>query len=550
VTWRLLWDRTQELENDRRFARARFVDLRGFDFSSAEGASVVEFVRDAAGRDLDVRFFNGSGKPAANEEEVFGFRIDCDSAGRLVQLTNLDQNGQPMKNRVGMIAEGFAYTALGQLARLEYRDGAGRAAPWHGIAVVTLDYDAAGNIISLRRWSSENKLVNGEADGWAAVEHRRNAQGETIEWFIHGATPEGGLTPLVRTVFEYDAFGYPTDSKRIGGQNSRIQWVRDAQGNVLEKRLVDLEGQPVTGSEGWSIARYSYAPITSPPGWREEMSLFDTKGAKTWHKAEHHHRSITEFSVTGDLRRVIREDHAAPFRYYRLVSEPEFDVQKRLRRHVWRIEDKEGNLSRGLGTPSLVEKEFDDKGNPVSEWHIDPDIETFGAPAWHTETEWYNTGTPKRRVRQACDAERKPLPSISTGKGARTEQEYSANNRLERIYETGFDETLVGFSAREVKFSQGILKTVTHKRSDGTQLESVRTIITAVTPAQPKAADLKTGDELLSVNGDLVHSAHHFTSRDFPGGWIEVLRDGQTVRIEGLTAGPLGVTLEDRAPKN
>ena len=551
VTWRLLWDRTQELENDRRLARARFVDLRGFDFSSAEGASVVKFVRDAAGRDLDVRFFNGSGKPAANEEEVFGFRIDCDSAGRLVQLTNLDQNGQPMKNRLGMIAEGFAYTALGQLARLEYRDGAGRAAPWHGIAVVTLDYDAAGNIISLRRWSSENKLVNGEADGWAAVEHRRNAQGETIEWFIHGATPKGGLTPLVRTVFEYDAFGYPIDSKRIGGQNSRIQWVRDGQGNVLEKRLVNLEGQPVTGSEGWSIARYSYAPITSPPGWREEMSLFDTKGEKTWHKSEHHHRSITEFSATGDLRRVIREDqNPAPFGVYRLISEPEFDAQNRLRKHVWRREDKEGKLIRGPGATGLVEQEFDEKGRPVNEWQTDSDVETFGAPALHIKTEWRSNGALERIVRQACDAERKPLASISNGRAARMEEEYGESDRRERMYESGFDEKLVGFSSREAKFSEGVLQSVTHRRSDGTALDAVRTIVVAVGREEPEATEFKPGDELLSVNGDPIRSMYHLTMSNFPGGWIEVLRDGKSVRIEGLEPEPLDLRLEDRALKD
>jgi hypothetical protein len=35
---------------------------------------------------------------------------------------------------------------------------------------------------------------------------------------------------------------------------------------------------------------------------------------------------------------------------------------------------------------------------------------------------------------------------------------------------------------------------------------------------------------------------------NFPGGWIEVLRDGKRVRIEGFEAGTLGVFLEDRAP--
>ena len=551
TNWRLLWDRVATLENERPVVRARFVGLRGFDFSSAQGgASHVEFVRDAAGRDLIVKFFTGSGKPAQNEEGVFGFRVDYDAAGRTVQLTNLDEEGQPMKNQQGVIAQGLAYNTEGQRVRYEFRDGAGGPALWGGIAFMTMEYDAAGNLIASRNWSGEGKPTNGDFGGSAVIEYKRNARGEATEMIFQAVSPEGDLKPVARTMFEYDAFGYPVDSKKIGTENSRTQWVRDELGNILEQRLLNLDGQPVTGPDGWSIARYSHTALTSPPGWREEMSLFDSKGEKTWHKSGHYHRLITEFSGTGDLRRVIREDHAAPFRYYRLISEPEFDVQKHLRKQIWRLEDKEGNLCRGLGTPSLVEKEFDDKGNTISEWQIDPDIETFGAPAWHTATEWYSAGTPKRIVRQACDAERKPLPHISTGKGARTEQEYSDSNRLERIYETGFDEKLIGFSAREAKFSEGILKTVTHKRSDGTQLESVRIIITAVAPAQPKAAELKTGDELLSVNGNPVRSARHFVSNEFPGGWIEVRRDGQNVRVDGLEAGPLGITLEDRAAKN
>src|SRR4029077_5475857 len=127
------------------------------------------------------------------------------------------------------------------------------------------------------------------------------------------------------------------------------QWVRDALGNILEKRLVDLDGHPVTGNEGWSIARYSYSSMPSPLGWREEVSFFDTKGEKAWSKAGHH-RSITEYYATGDVRRLITEDqNPAPFGFYRVISEPEFDAQQRLRKLVLRKEDKDGKLITGPG---------------------------------------------------------------------------------------------------------------------------------------------------------------------------------------------------------
>jgi YD repeat-containing protein len=423
--------------------------------------------------------------------------------------------------------------------------------PWGDVAFTTVEYDAAGNITATRNWSGQDKLVNGKFGGWAVLEHKRNARGEMIELIYQALTPEGALNQLGRRIFAYDDFGHLIDSKNIGPESSRTQWARDDLGNILEKRLVDLEGQPIPGNDGWSIARYSHTPIASPPGWREEMSLFDTKGEKAWHKSGRYHRFISEFSATGDLRRVIREDqNPAPFGYYRLVSEPEFDAQKRLRKQVWRKEDKEGKRIRGMGALGLVEQEFDDKARPISEWQFDADTEPFGPQAWHIRTEWHSNGERKRRVRQACDAERKPLAHISNGKAARTEEEYKESGRLERIHETGIDEKLIGFTSCEAKFSEDILQSVTHARGDGTRLEAVQIFVTALTPKEPKAAEFKTGDALVSANGEAVRSAYQFYFSVFPGGWIEVRRAGQTVRIEGLAAGKLPVTLADRAPTN
>jgi hypothetical protein len=34
----------------------------------------------------------------------------------------------------------------------------------------------------------------------------------------------------------------------------------------------------------------------------------------------------------------------------------------------------------------------------------------------------------------------------------------------------------------------------------------------------------------------------------FPGGWIEVLREGRRLRLDGFNPGDLGLLLQDRAP--
>jgi hypothetical protein len=45
-----------------------------------------------------------------------------------------------------------------------------------------------------------------------------------------------------------------------------------------------------------------------------------------------------------------------------------------------------------------------------------------------------------------------------------------------------------------------------------------------------------------------VTSAYAWLSTNFPGGSIEVLREGQRIRIDGFRPGMLGVDLQDRAP--
>jgi hypothetical protein len=194
---------------------------------------------------------------------------------------------------------------------------------------------------------------------------------------------------------------------------------------------------------------------------------------------------------------------------------------------------------------------FDENGRPTTEWKTGADVKAFGGPVLRIDTEWHANGKMKRWVKQVCDANRQPLPFISTGKAAHYEEEYNTTGQQERIYETGFEEKLVGFSTREVKFSGGKFQNATHMRSDGTVLDSVRVIITEVVPPaeQPKSAELQAGDYFVSANGKPVSSAHAWIhAGSFPGGWIEILREGRRIRIDGLNPGNLGVTLEDRGP--
>ena len=71
VNWRVIYDRAG---SSAQTVRARFVNLRGFDASSREGASHMEFERDSKGRDVKVSFFSANGNPAPNGEGVYGIQ--------------------------------------------------------------------------------------------------------------------------------------------------------------------------------------------------------------------------------------------------------------------------------------------------------------------------------------------------------------------------------------------------------------------------------------------------------------------------------------------
>ena len=547
VLWRVLYDHSTGSDSAQRLAGAHFVNVRGFDAAQRTGASHMEFERDANGRDVKVSFFNGAGQPTPNGEGVYGYKLDRDGAGRIVHLTNLDRDGKPMSNRIGVIAYAFTWSPAGRLIRTALNDGEGKPAVANGIAAVTTEYDSGGNAGRLSLLGPDGNLARNHND-WVVQDIARNEFGEIIGRKFSKLGSDEKLAVLSEWSMSYDESGHPADIRVTGPPAFHFALRYDARGNLTEETTLDPDGHPVANEKGYATKRVSYR--FEPQGMSWEESYFDAAGANTYGTGGYH-RLIVEFNATGVLRRQITAElDQTRYHYYRDVSEPEYDAQGRLRRSVVRFENEQGELALDAGLPyASVEENYDDDGRAFLVWQLGCSTALAGAPAFSIDSEWHRTGARKRRVRQACDANRKPLSVVSNGIAARSEEEYDEIDRLDRIYETGFDETALGFSTREAKFSSGTLQSTTHKRSDGTALDSVRVIITAIQPQQPKAADLRPGDQLLLANDKPVRSAYDWVfAMNFSGGWIEVLRDGQRVRIDGFTAGTLGISLEDRAP--
>lgn len=557
VTWRIIYDRQS---TPGQTARARFVNVRGFDAPTPKGASHMELERDSKGRDTKITFFNTAGQPAPNGEGVYGYKLEYDDAGRVVKLVNLGADGKPAPNRAGLTA---LTMSLGKEIRMEVRDAEGKPALWNGVATIVTEQDEAGNAVRVTNLGSDGKPVRGvapissildmkgnnqTADTISVVELKRNERGEVTQRTYFKTERDGSLKQLYQFNIGYDDFGHPEDIQFNGATSWRSIRRHAANGNLIEERYLDSQGNLTKGEMGYAIKRLTYT--LGSEGLRVEETYFDESEAKTYSKGGNH-RTINEYSTTGSLRRqTLDEYNPAQNKFYRIVSEPEYDPQGRIHRSRTRFEDAEGQLATNAGLLYTVAEEiFDDNGRLMTKWEIGHDPANIGGPIQRIDTEWRTNGKRKSRVLEVCDANRIPLRALSNGNAARTQEEYDLNELLERIYETGFDEALVGFASREAKFSQGQLQSIIRLRSDGTRVDSVNVIVYIVLPPpdQPKSAEVKAGDQLVAANGQAVTSGYGFLN-SFSGGWIEVLRDGQRIRIDGFKPKvSLGIGLQERA---
>lgn len=545
VNWRIIYDRAA---SSGAITRARFVNLRGFDATSRAGASYMELERDSNGHDTKINFFDAAGKPAANGEGVFGYKLVRDDSGRVTSLINLGADGQPAPNRAQLTALVLQY---GHANRFEPRDEKGQPTLWKGIAATVTENDADGNSILVSNLRSDGQLVSDAAAEWSVQKIKRNEHGEITERTYFKADQAGSLKQVNQIVIGYDENGHPSDLNYVGPSPMHSLMRYDKVGNVIEEKNLNAAGEPIPGSLGFSIRRISYN--SSAEGLRTEQTYFDAAGNKTFSTGGYH-KVVDEFDATGAFKRQSMEDHdPSRYKYYRYVTEPEYDAQGRTRRTVSRFEDAQGQLATNADLPYTAEELiYDENGRVTTEWKIGTQPAYFGGVSLRIDTQWQANGKMQKRIRQVCDENRQPVSVSANGNAARFEEDFDFVGQRSRIFETGFNEQLVGFSTREATFTGGSLASVSHLHADGSRVASVLVVITGVVPNanQPKSGELKPGDVLVSVNGKPVTSAYGWVfGGAFQGGTIEIARGGQRIKIDGFVAGTLGVALEERAKK-
>jgi predicted Ser/Thr protein kinase len=360
VNWRIIYDLATPVPPDQ-IARARFVNLSGFDAVSRGGASYLGFERDPKGFDRKVYFFNAAGKPAPNGEGVYGYELEYNDVGQITRLVNLGADGKPAPNRAGLTG----YTiSLGKEIRLQIRDAQGQPAPWNGIATIVSELDPAQNPTRVTFLGADGKPVPGEKTAWSAQELRLNEHGEIASRTYLKTDSSGALKQSSQMTFTYDDFGYPADVRYAGETAWRSALHHDRNGNITEETYLDGNGAPKLGDRGYATRRLTYS--AGPQGLRIEETYFDAAGNNTYNSGGYH-RLISEFNLAGSLRRLTADQHdPARFKYYRQVNEPEYDPQGKLIHSVHEYEDAQGNLAVNAGIPfSRSEEFFDDQGRRV-----------------------------------------------------------------------------------------------------------------------------------------------------------------------------------------
>ena len=544
ITWRMIYEHS--VDSNPQVARVRFVNVYGFDESSQRYAINAEFQRDASGRDVAVHFLTSTGKPAINREGVYGYKFERNAAGQMVSMTNLGRDDEPVANAAGLVSAAYTWDGQGRIIRSVYQDGKGRPADWNGVAATTVDYDALGNVLLLHRLNSQGKPCNGIPESWGLLENQRNGNGEFSEIGFYKILPDAPKQLVSKMGITYEIRGYPTEvTVTTPAQVTRMKFIHDDKGNVIEEQSLDEAGRLRPNKDGWAARRIRYEDVPKERCWRIEKAYFNEADKPTRCTAGFE-REVTTWDLSGQLRIYDTIGHDMKKEYfYRMIARPEYDNEGRTIRRVDRFELADGQPA--SDTWSGSEREYDAAGHElvywqtgcnapvmggptkrtdtkwdadgkmirqiteicdekrqpltiasndtvplrtetdykdgriIREWEFGYRPQIHGAPSWRTDTEWINDDLVRHRLRQAYDMARQPLAVVSNGQPARVEQVYNEEGQLTGINEDGFDQAVVGFASRVAAFDKGRFARISHTLNDRSSVEQVRVYIKEVT---------------------------------------------------------------------
>ena len=316
--------------------------------TTKNGYCAIRSDLDGWGREVHRQYLDPQGKPCFAKNGYAGWRYEYDDNGNIIKSTRLDPNGNPVASQ-------------------------------RRVAISRMKYDSEGNAIEWSGFDTQDQPAIDETAGNHSVVRTFNDQGKVVEERYFGLDGKPGLQDDPYAIYraKYDAAGDLVESsyfdlagrpacQAIRGYHA-LREVYNDQGEVIERRWLNCDGNPFTLSDGYAISRAKY----DDRGNELEQSWFDA--------AEH---AAVDLSTGVHLIRTTYNDHG------QAVESRCYDCDNQLCLHkdgfaIQRMEyDFQGNrtgvaafdiqdrpiLIHSIGTHA-IRRTYDNRGNEIEdEW--------------------------------------------------------------------------------------------------------------------------------------------------------------------------------------
>ena len=285
--------------------RHTFLSPDGYMMNGKEGWATVTYTWADAKHAYSERYYDAGGKPVVLADR--GYSVidrEYDDKMRVTRFTYYDETGYIGPNADGVVIVTREFDDNGRLSLCWYYGADGKPMLNEAIGAFgeAFEYDDKGNVARDILLDAEGYMMNG-VKGWAVAEYVwADAEHKTSEHYTDAAgapvVVEGGYTGVER-VFDdqmrtvsityfgedgkpgpnakgvitlhidyndigraalrsyFDAEGQPMLYKEIGAYAESFDY--DGKGNVTRDTLLDGEGAPMMGPNGWAEARYEWA---------------------------------------------------------------------------------------------------------------------------------------------------------------------------------------------------------------------------------------------------------------------------------------------------
>jgi predicted Ser/Thr protein kinase len=368
---------------------AAFTDANGFPVARfGSGAAYIEFVRNDAGQDVELRYRDRDSRPRPDADGAYGWRIEYGPTGIATRITLMDETGQPHRIKAGYAAVEHGHDASGNVTHVRFLDEKGKPASHaSGHAGLSREYDEFGRLVLETYLDQSGKP---QANQHGIVHIRRKYEGPTVY------------------VDEYPDIQGNLTVSRMGMANMREEIVhRDERTVVIRRTWMDAKGKPTrivdwsagevvtTSRNGLKLSHEFLGPdgktTTCIEGFARSQMEYDERGNMIAWQA---------FDISGSRTRDFQWVSRKTLRYddrNRCIEERFFDMEDRptLCKQLYAMRvityDTSSNVSseqffgvdekpiRSRDGISRAAYEYDERGHVAVEKYFAPD----GKPTWH-----------------------------------------------------------------------------------------------------------------------------------------------------------------------